>query len=226
MLVAVEGPSASGKTRAVEGAADRFGVIAIAEAFDRLRPRPDLRWRTPAGLLRLERRLLREDARRYREARRLTRTGATVLADTGFLGSLTYTRGLVHRGHAPPRVLTALLSTARALEVRGDWGLPDAYLYLRTPALERRRRARRDIHGHPEALQDRHQEIAREELSFYRAAVIPRFGPRFRFVSGAGDRSTVLGRLGRAVRRLASSRSQRPSLDRILEAVEDLASVA
>jgi hypothetical protein len=225
-LVAVEGPSAAGKTRVIREAAGRFDTLSLPEAYDRLRPRPSLRWRSPGELLRLEQRLLREEARRYLEARRLVRMGATVLADTGFLGPLTYTRGLVRHGEAPPHVLTELTRTARELAAGGRWGLPEAYLYLRTPAGERRRRARQDLRGHPAGLQALHQEVAREELAFYRAVVVPRFGPRFRFVSGVGVPATVVDAVGRALRRLPTTRVRPPSLGPVLDAVEDLGGVS
>ena len=217
-LVAVEGPSGAGKSRAVRGTARRLGAYAIPEAFDRLRPRPRLTWTTEAGLLRLERRLLREDARRYREGRRLAESGATVLADTGFLGPLTYTEGLVRRGLASRLVLRELVRTARSWSDEERWGLPDAVLYLRTPLHERRRRAAHDPRGHPSPLQARHQLIAEEERRFYRTVVAPQLGGRFRFVSGAGSPEEVDRRLGQALAR-SRTPARRPSLERILTAI-------
>ena len=103
-LVALEGGSASGKSTLVTAAARTFGWRPLAEAFDRLDPAPSLDFDSPRELLRLEATLLAEEVRRYHEARRLTERGATVLADTGFLGPLTYTLGLVERGRAPASV--------------------------------------------------------------------------------------------------------------------------
>src|SRR5271170_219136 len=185
-LVAVEGPSASGKSRAVAAAAGMLGISSIPEAYDRLRPRPPLTYSTDAGWLRLERRLLREDARRYREGRRQVESGATVFADTGFLGSLTYTVGLVHLGFASRSVLSEIVRDARTLRDEERWGLPDAVLFLRTPPAERRRRAALDPIDHPPELQARHQTIAEDEGRLYRKVIAPEFGPRFRWVLGIG----------------------------------------
>lgn len=218
-LVAVEGPSGAGKSRTVREAARRLVGVALPEAYDRIRPRPSLTWTTDTQLLRLEERLLREDACRYQEGRRLADTGAIVLADTGFLGPLTYTAGLVRHGLASPPTLGKLVRTGRAWHDEGRWSLPDAVLYVRTPASERRRRAGGDPRGHPPRLQARHQLIAEDEQRFYRTVVAPQFGARFRFVSGSGPPEVVVRHL---VHALARSRApaRRPSLGRVLRAIE------
>jgi thymidylate kinase len=223
-LVAVEGPSASGKSRAVREAARSLGVPALPEAYDRVRPRLSLSWTSDAQLLRLERRLLHEEAARFREGRRLARDGTTVIADTGFLGPITYSAGLVRRGLAPSTVLAELVTTARTWAREGRWGLPDAVLYLRTPERVRQRRAARDPWGHPASLQGRHQAVAAEELRLYRTVVAPAMGPRFRFVSGNGLPGEVVGRLARTVERTRTP-ARRPSLDRILRAIGSEATV-
>ncbi len=197
--------------------APRLAAAPLAEAYERLRPRPSLTWRTPGELLRQERRLLYEEARRYREARELTEAGVLVLADTGFLGPLTYTRALVAQGAAPHSLLVRLVDDARHLAAQERWGLPDAYVYLRTPLAERRRRAAHDPHRHPASLQPRHQAVGRVELELYRSAVAPSFGARFRFVSGRGPPSLVVGRVRRAVGGLLARRPARPPLDPILD---------
>ncbi|MCI4365830.1 MAG: hypothetical protein L3K10_07235 [Thermoplasmata archaeon] len=218
-VVAVEGASASGKSRTVALARRTFGATALREAVDRLSPPPSFTWTSHVQLLRLERRLLAEDARRYREALRARANGDTVLADTGFLGPLTYTLGLVRSGTVPESVLSGLLTTARAWARAGRWGLPDAILYLRTPLAERQRRAEGDPRGHPTLLQRRHQSIAAEELRFYRRVVAPAFGPRFRFVSGLGAPEEVVARVARAVEATRAP-SPRPTVAPLLRALD------
>jgi hypothetical protein len=224
-LVAVEGPSAAGKSRAVATAARALGVPALPEAYDRLRPRPSLTASTDAGWLRLERRLLLEDARRYQEARRATDRGATVLADTGFLGPLTYTVGLVHLGLASRSVLSELVRLAGGLRDDGRWGLPDAVLFLRTPESERRRRAVLDPVHHPAEFQERHQSVAADEARLYRTVVAPEFGSRFRYVLGIGGTEGVATRLDGALRRSRVA-GPRPSLERILRGIDRAGSVS
>ncbi len=208
-VVAVEGPSGAGKSRAVAGAARRLDAVVLAEAYDRLRPPPPLVWRGPAELLRLERRLLREEARRYREARALAAGGRLVLADTGFLGPLTYVLGLATLRRAPPAVLDALRRDAAALAADGRWGTPDAVVYLQTPERERTRRAAGDPRGHPAALRARHRAVGRVERRFYRTRLAPRYGRRWRVVSGRGPPAAVATRVARAARRVAAAAARR-----------------
>jgi hypothetical protein len=219
-VVAVEGPSAAGKSRAVREVAPALGAAPLAEAYDRLTPRPPLRWDSPEALLRLERRLLAEEARRYREARELAVAGALVIADTGFLGPLTYTQALVAHGWAPARVLVRLVEDARTLASEGRWGLPDAWVYLRTSPAERQRRAALDPRGHPASLRRRHERVGASELRFYRERVAPAFGIRFRFVSGTGAPGEVAARVRRAVARGVAGRGgPRPRVGRLLDSL-------
>ena len=215
-VVALEGPSGAGKTRATRAVAHRLGALPIEEAYRRLEPTPEIRWRTPAELLRLERQLLAEEGRRYREARELAAVGALVLADTGFLGPLTYTRALVDARAAPPRVLQNLVSEARRMAHRGQWGLPDAILTLRTPPVERARRAGRDPLGHPPDLQATYQTVGEGEMRVLRDLLRPRYGARFQVVSGTGAASDVVRRLEGAVRRVVARPLPRVDLLRLL----------
>jgi hypothetical protein len=200
-VVAVEGASAAGKTTATETAARKRGWTVVPEAYRRLVPTPSLDYRSPAGLLRLERSLLEEDARRFAEARARARAGATVLADTGFLGPLTYTWALLRTGAAPPSVLASLVEFAHALHDRGAWGLADAYVYLDTPPALRSARARSDRAGHPATVAARHAAVGALERQFSRERFAPLLGSRFRWVTGRGPVALVAGRVQDAVER-------------------------
>ena len=191
-LIAVEGGSAAGKTTVVQAAARRFGWVPLAEAYDRLDPAPSLEFATPAELLRLEATLLAEEVRRYRAARSACVRGRTVLADTGFLGPLTYTRALARLGRAPVSVSRALERSARALVRDGSMGIPDLTVYLRTTTRERSLRAARDADRHPLRLRSRHEAVGRVERRYFED-LFPRVRPP-RFLSlRAGSDPEVLG---------------------------------
>jgi AAA domain len=194
-LIAVEGASAAGKTTLVSSAARRYGWQALPEAFDRLDPTPSLEFHSARGLLRLEGLLLAEESRRYREARRVLRRGGTVLADTGFLGPVTYTWGLVRLGQAPASVARRLEESARVLVERGVLGIPDLTVYLGTTVAERRRRARADPDRHPAALASRHEAVGRVERSLFETALPAALPERFRTLLGRGDPRTLVARL-------------------------------
>jgi len=166
-LVAVEGGSASGKTTLVAHAAPTQGWRALPEALDRLDPAPSLEFASPRELARLEATLLAEEARRYREARQLCANGVTVLADTGFLGPITYTFGLVRLGLAPASVATSLMTSARSMVRSGKLGIPDLTIYLRTTARERVDRARMSASRHPAGLFARHEAVGRFERRLF-----------------------------------------------------------
>jgi len=196
-ILALDGPSATGKSRLVAELVRRDRARALDEAFDRLRPRPSLRFVSPESLLRLERRLLLEEGRRYRLARRWAEAGSLVLLDTGYLGPLTYTAGLVRLGRAPAAVLRPLLADARRLARAGAWGLPNRIVYLEVPVRERDRRARSDPIGHPGDLDRRHAEVGRFEARLYREELAPILGDRLRFVRGTGTPTEVARRVER-----------------------------
>ena len=179
-LVAIEGRSGSGKTTLVRAAARRLGWQPLPEVFDRLDPAPSLEYASSRELLLLEGSLLAEESRRFREARRACAQGRTVLADTGFLGPVTYTRGLVELGSAPESVLRTLERSARSLLNRGSLGIPDLTVYLDTTPAERARRVRADLEHHPAALVARHEAVGDLEQEYFESlapAAIPR---RFR----------------------------------------------
>lgn len=167
-IIAIEGRSGVGKTTLVRLAARRFGWIPLEEAFDRLDRRPNLGFHSERELLRTERALLHEEQRRYREALRLRRNGRTVVADTGFLGPLTYTAGLAVLGQASASVLSTLLRVAAPGGRGVAWGLPDLIVYLDLPARARRQRAFGDPRRHPIGLDRRHEMVGSIEREFYR----------------------------------------------------------
>jgi hypothetical protein len=218
-VIAVEGASAAGKTTAVARAAARVGAAVVPEAYRRLEPPPSLEFATEEELVRLEETLLAEDARRFAEARRLARAGRTVLADTGFLGPLTYTAGLVELRVASPRTLRDLIGRARALAARRAWGPGDGTVYLATSPHAQYARARADPSGHPARLVARHMAVGAIERRLYRERFAPLAGRRFREVSGDGARATVADRLATAVRSVAAADGRAPSPARVLAAL-------
>lgn len=162
-VIAVEGPSAAGKSSVVRRLAVSRSMVALEEVYARWHPRPSLELSTPAELGRLERRLLDAEASRWRKARRLAARGRLVLLDTGPLGPLSYTYGLVRDHPALGPVLRTLLRRARELARIGSLGIPNLTIYLDVPAAVMWRRARRTPVERPPALFARHQRVGRWE---------------------------------------------------------------
>jgi len=199
IVVAVEGASGAGKSTVVARAADRFGWVPLAEAYDRLDPRPRLDVRSDAALARLERTLLDEEARRFDVARALCAGGSTVIADTGFLGPLTYSAGLVALGGLRPARLADLLRRADRLRRDGRWGMADLVVVLSTSPRVRAARQRRDPIRHPPALAARHESVGRIEEAFYRARLGAERPGYVRSIAAGGSISRVIAAVGRAV---------------------------
>ncbi|MGA8543344.1 MAG: AAA family ATPase [Thermoplasmata archaeon] len=220
-VIAIEGASAAGKTTVAEAAARATGGTALPEAWRRLTPTPRLEFASDAELLALEERLLDEDARRYTEARRRAADGETVIADTGFLGPLTYTWGLTQLGAASNTVLDSLVGKARMLALRGAWGLAEAYVYLDTPAEVRSTRTRADPGGPSAELARRHRDVGEQERAFYGERFAALVGPRFHSVSGEGTAPDVTRRVVDAVRTSVASPPPVGLTDAVLELFED-----
>ena len=208
-LVAIEGASASGKTTLVRTAARLLGWHPLPEAFDRLDPAPTLEFGSPAELLRLEGTLLAEESCRYREARTLCRRGRTVLADTGFLGPLTYTCGLVEVGRAPASVGRVIGQATRSLLRKGTLGIPDLTIYLHTSASERAQRARSGAQGHPAALFTRHEAVGRVERRYFEEVFPAALPDRFRKLRGRAGPAGLARELAQIVGAAAPSPASR-----------------
>ena len=214
-ILALEGASGAGKSTVSRAAARAYGWVRLAEAFDRL-GRPDLDFRSASELRWIERTLLREDARRFAEAHRLRQRGRVVVADTGFLGPLTYTAGLVALGIAPRELLDEIEALARRRGGALASGLPDVVVYLDVPESTRRRRAARDARRHPSELDRRHAAVARFERGFYRDLRAQLAPGAVRFVRADRPYPAVVRALARIVRVAATSRGgPPPTFDRI-----------
>ncbi|MHB8351561.1 MAG: AAA family ATPase [Thermoplasmata archaeon] len=202
-LVAVEGPSGAGKSRLVRAWGRRIGAPVLAEAFDRLRPRPNLLFDGADALLRLEERLLAEEERRYAEARRRAAAGRTVLLDTGFLGPLTYTAGLSRTDPGAGAVVLELLAHAGRALARGSWGMADLTVFLDVPERQARERARCSPADHPARLRGRHARVGRWERRFW-IEVYGRAAPdRLLVLDGRRGLATLVSELERRVPRAA-----------------------
>jgi len=199
-VLALDGPSGAGKSTAAAGVAAALGAELLPEAYRRLRPRPSLAFRSDGELARLEAELLEGEARRYLRAGSWGGPGP-VVADTGFLGPLTYTWALVRSGRAGASVLPPLVARAAAMARTGRWGLPDLTVYLATPARERSRRVALDPVGHPPDVAGRHEAVGRLEWTLYRRRIGPVLGRRFRVVDGGGAPEAVVRRLLGEIRR-------------------------
>jgi thymidylate kinase len=199
-VVALEGASGAGKSTAARRVARSLGGVRLAEAYRRLRPVPSLALGTPTALARLEARLLREEARRYVEARRCADGGRTVIADTGFLGPLSYSRALVALGLAPASLPGPLFHAADRRLTAGRWGLPDLIVYLSVPERTLRQRVADDARGHPRTWADRHAAAGRIERLLYARALAPCLGPHLVMVRASGPPADVARRIVRTVR--------------------------
>lgn len=225
-VVAIEGASGSGKTTAIADLAERLDVRVVPEAFRRLTPSPSLEFASETELLTLERTLLEEEARRFAESRRLAESGELVLLDTGFLGPITYTLGLVELRTASARTVRLLIERSRTLAAEGRWGLPDGWVYLRTAPHVQFARARADPVGHPARLAARHVAVGEVERRLFHDRLLPLWGDRGREVRADGGRERVARRLVAGVRSVARARSRPPSVERVLDALEASAGTA
>lgn len=201
-IVAVEGPPGIGKSRLVRFLAEETrGTLRIEEAFDRLDRRVSLAVPDRSELARVERRLLREERRRFREAMRTRATGRTVLVDTGFLGPLTYSLALARLD--PPRDVVALLLRQYERAARlGTLGMPDLTLRLRAPPGLIARRVAADPVRTGDRWAARHARVSRTEETLWRGPIAGVLGPRLVWLDARGsvDRVAALARRALAAR--------------------------
>ena len=218
-IIALEGASGAGKSTVARLLRRDLEAELLTEAYDRLDPRPNLAFSSPASLLALERDLLAEERRRYREALEIRRRGRTVVADTGFFGPVTYAAGLVALGFAPRRVLARLIAEARRTRGAGPLGLPDATVYLDVPERRLRERVARDPTGHPAALARRHRAVGRFERELY-VRTLPTIAPgHVAVVRGPGPPETVARRVRAAMGDLRLDGTLRGRRDRWLDRI-------
>ncbi len=194
-IVALEGESAVGKSTVAALLARRVDGALLAEAYDRLRPSPSLSFRNDRELFVLETALLREEVRRYRAARALALRGLTVVADTGFLGPLSYTAGLVVLGRCAPATYARLLRAATPLLRAGSLGVADLTVLLTAPRAVLARRAARDPGRHPAEFRERHRAVGRLERSQFLGELARAFPGRVVRVSATGEPERTVGRI-------------------------------
>lgn len=207
-IVAIDGPSASGKTDLVRRLGPILGWTTLDEAYRSGRTF-SLRYRTSAELARLEHRLIRREVARWKRAVRLAATGQDVILDTGPWGPRTYTEGLVRAGLAPEWVLARVRAESSRLERGGRIGRPDRTFYLDVSARERARRARSDPRGHPARLYERHERVARTERALARGTFGQRRGIRLVRVRASESSAALARRLAPRLAAVPRTRVQR-----------------
>lgn len=219
VVVALTGPSGAGKSTVTRALASEPGWVALDEAFYRLKPRPSLRFRSQRGLLALERRLLAEEGRRFREARELARRGRTVVADTAFLDPATYTAGLLLLGLASPGTFAATLRAAEGEVRAGRLGVPDLTVRLAVPPATRRHRTELDPQGHPRAFRARHEAVGRVEAERLLPALAAALPGRVRVVRADRPAEQVAARVRGLVARARPLEDPSAAARRALEAL-------
>ena len=219
VIVAVAGPSASGKSTVVDAAARRYDWVSLDEAYYRLPRRPRLIWSSERELCRLELRLLGEEARRFVEARSWAARGRTVVVDTPFLDPVAYTAGLFQLGLARWATLDAVLSRARALAEHRRLGVADLTVVLAVPVATRRARAARDPLRHPEQLRARHEAVGRAEAVVALPCLRLAAPGRVRALRAVGPAGSIAARLRAAVAGTSPLRDPCAAALRALEAL-------
>ena len=190
-LLAIEGPSGAGKSSVAERLAPLLGGRLVSEAFDRLDRSVPLTFKDRSELADLERRLFREEGKRWTEAVQLRDSGTPAVLDTATFGPLTYCWGLREGVDARLDVLPDLVRSARQMAGRAAWGVPDLTVYLDVPEEVARSRARRDPTGHPPETADRHAVVGRWERLLYERELPRRLPGRFVLIAGEGTPGEV-----------------------------------
>lgn len=201
-LVAVEGPSAVGKTTVTRRIAETSDWTLLGEASLRLRPRLGLRFGSPAELRRIEERLIAEERRRSETARQLTERGVDVLLDTAFFGPATYTAAVARLDPTYAPVAARIVGSV-AQDVRTDrLRVPDRVVYLSASdrVLQARAAASRSVH--PSRLAERHRMVGPIERGFWTAVASESRGA-VRTLSALGSPASAASRLVRELARPA-----------------------
>jgi len=222
VVVALTGPSGAGKSTVTRLLARRPGWVALDEAFYRLRPRPSLRFRSQPELLALERRLLTEERRRFREAQRLAHRPRTVVADTSFLDPATYTAGLRVLGLASASTFASTIRTALRAAETGRLGVPDLTVRLAVAPATRRRRTELDPAGHPRAFRARHEAVGRAEEATIAPALAAALPGRVRVVPADRRPEQIAAQVRALVARTRPLRDPSSAAVRALRAVARL----
>lgn len=186
-LIAIEGPSGAGKSSVSRALGERLGAAVLPEAFERLDPRPSLRFRDLPGLRSLELTLLAAEIDRYRAADALRNEGGPVVLDTGPWGPLTYSWGLRETVGGQWDVVADVVAEARRHPGIDRFPLPELTVYLDVPESVTEGRAAADPAGHPADLRERHRRVARFERLLYQR-IFPELLPA-RFLSVSGEPS-------------------------------------
>ena len=218
-LVALEGPSGVGKSTTARYLSDRSGWGTLSEAFVRLEPSRSLAFGSVSELITIEEALLDEEWRRYREARRRCRRGENVVADTGFLGPLTYTAGLVALGRSPPSALATIGPAVRTRFFQGELGWPDGIIYLDLAPAELLHRSSNDPLGHSGPLAARHHAVGRFERGFYLGFLMRRWPGRVVRVPASAPPHAVAQRVGAIASGFPPSE---PSLEETMAVIDRL----
>lgn len=209
-MIAIEGVSGSGKTAVAERFAAHVGAEAVPEAYDRLGRSIPLEFQGRDELGDLERRLLKEEGRRWTEAVAARSRGRPVVLDTATFGPLAYAWGLREGVDPALDILDDLVRSARRLLTSGAWGIPDLVVYLEIPFEIARARVQRDPVGHPAALADRHATVGRWERLLYGRELPRRVPGRFLSLTGEGDPGEVARRLAERLESLGPLPPARP----------------
>ncbi len=206
IIVALEGPSGAGKTTLSRSLWVEMDAPLIQEAYDRLQPTPSLGFTNPRELLRLEKMLLKEEARRYGEATAASSEGRSVVMDTGPLGPVQYLAGLVVAGWPVKGALAQLIREARGLVRGGRLGLVDLEVYVDVPPRGAFGRSqRRSPRGETEFL-ERHYTVDRALRPLWQGPWKKSLDARLAFVPGGGSAAEVAKRIHRSVRLHARAR--------------------
>jgi hypothetical protein len=219
-VVALDGPSAVGKTTVSRLVGDRSEWTVLGEASVRLRPRPTLRFASPSELLRIERRLLGEERRRCDTAQRLRASGLDVLLDTAPFGPATYSLAIARLdatyGPTASRITDLVVEEVRS----GHLLVPDRIVCLSATESQLRTRAKADRPRHPPRLAERHREAGRIERRFWTALARASDGS-VGFLSTAGAPSSLASRLLSRMAKPAPALGERVLLDTLRKFEKD-----